>query len=161
MAHRTLPLPPLQRLRLPSLQHLSRPIPEEICCDLVLRLQVVPAGWATETVRFDHSTEGKRLSHFAAEEDHIGKVLGRRRGFGGRSFFLLAEEPAGRKDGLDGCDDNAGGREREVAGVVLMCGVNTMPYPTIHLEMLQATYNGNHSIWFQQIAKTLNELLGK
>ena len=54
---------------------------------------------------------------FRAEHDHVGEV-GRAALLGGRRR-VVAEEAAGGEDGVDGVEDEAGGGEGEVAGVVL------------------------------------------
>jgi hypothetical protein len=54
---------------------------------------------------------------FRAEHDHVGEV-GRAGLLGGRRR-VVAEEAAGREDGVDGVEDEAGGGEGEVACVVL------------------------------------------
>ena len=52
-----------------------------------------------------------------AEHDHVDEI-GPAGPLGGRR--VVAEEAAGREDGVDGVEDEAGGGEGEVAGVVLL-----------------------------------------
>ena len=86
---------------------------------------MVPTRLTAQTIRLGNGTEGEGLGGFAAEENHVGEVLSwglLNRGRIGEVFFFFAEESAGGEYGVDSVDDEAGGGEGEVAGVVLRGG---------------------------------------
>ena len=124
MAHRALPLKPLQLPRRAPPQHIPATAPVERDLEPGLRQQIVAAGNAAPEIVLGGLAEANGKSAcpvvaFRAEHDHVDEV-GPAGPLGGRR--VVAEEAAGREDGVDGVEDEAGGGEGEVAGVVLLGG---------------------------------------
>ena len=129
MAHRALPLEPLQLPRRAPPQHIpasalraAATAPVERDLEPGLRQQVVAAGNAAPEIVLGGLAEADGepacpAVALRAEHDHVDEV-GPAGPLGGRR--VVAEEAAGREDGVDGVEDEAGGGEGEVAGVVLL-----------------------------------------
>ncbi len=67
---------------------------------------------------------------------------------------MLAEDAAGREDGVDGVDDDTRWREGEVAGVVLGWVLESGEKGDGGGE----TYDGDHAVWLEEGVKVLQEL---
>ena len=129
MAHSTPLLKPLQLPRRAPPQHIlaSAPraapaAPVERDLEPSLRQQIVAAGNAAPEIVLGGFAEADGKSACPAvachaEHDHVDEV-GPAGPLGGRR--VVAEEAAGGEDGVDSIEDEAGGGEGEVAGVVLL-----------------------------------------
>jgi hypothetical protein len=127
MPHRTLLLPLRQAHRIipaqnASLRRISFPFLclEEPLLNLMLWHQEHLTRIAAEIIGLYRLPEGQGLfSLLGAKYHHVGEVTAFSRECDGVWARVFAEDAAGGEGGFYGADDQAGGGQEEVAGVVL------------------------------------------